>query len=137
MFSRHIPKTLPLLLEVTLIVLGFSMRLANGGVTLTGVSERGGDTNQIGGATIENLTPDISEELGLPPTMRGVVVLGVDPYSPAGKSGMLPGDVIVAVNNTSVESVTELKDTVWRMGLTPVIFSVIREGIGYIFTFPV
>ena len=69
--------------------------------------------------------------------MPAVLVTDVDPSSPAGASGLLPGDVIVAVNNTSVQSVTELKDTIWWMGLTPVVFSVVRGGDDYIFTFPV
>jgi S1-C subfamily serine protease len=84
-----------------------------------------GKANDVAGATIENMGPGF------------VVVTHVDPSSAAGSAGMLPGDVIVAVNNIAVHSVTELKDTIWRTGLTPVIFSVTRNGVGYVFTFPV
>jgi S1-C subfamily serine protease len=99
-------------------------------LTTTGYAE------QVGGATIDNLTPRLAEQLGFPPMTPAVVVTDVDPSSAAGAAGLLPGDVIVAVNNIGVESVTDLKDTIWRTGLDPVVFSVIRDGVGYIFTFP-
>ena len=63
--------------------------------------------------------------------------MDVNPSSPAGESGLLPGDVIVGVNNAPMETVSELKDTIWWMGVTPVVFSVVRGGEDYILTFPV
>jgi len=92
---------------------------------------------EVGGATIQNLNPALAQELDFPPNMPGIVVIEVNPSSPAGDSGVLPGDVIIAVNNTPVQTVSELKDTIWWMGVTPVVFSVIRDGTNYVFTFPV
>jgi S1-C subfamily serine protease len=63
--------------------------------------------------------------------------MDVNPSSPAGESGLLLGDIIVGVNNAPMETVSELKDTIWWMGVTPVVFSVVRGGEDYIFTFPV
>jgi S1-C subfamily serine protease len=92
---------------------------------------------QIGGATIENLNPKLARDLGLPETMSGIVVTDVSPSSPAGAAGLVPGDIIVAVNNTPVHTASELEETIWRMAVSPVMFSVVRNGVGYVFTFAV
>jgi len=110
---------------------------AQGRITVTPAPVKDASTEEIGGATIQNLSPALAEELDFSPNMPGIVVMDVNPSSPAGKSGLLPGDVIMAVNYTPVQTVSELKDTIWWMGLTPVTFSVVRGGADYIFTFPV
>ena len=92
---------------------------------------------EVGGATIQNLNPALAQELNFAPNMPGVVVMAVDPSSPASKAGLLPGDVITTVNNTPVQSTSELKDTIWWQGVNPVTFLVIRGGQNYVFTFPV
>lgn len=106
-------------------------------VTVIPVPMQDAKAEVIGGASIQNLNPQIAQELGYPPDVSGVVVMDVNPSSPAGESGLLPGDVIIGVNNAPVETVLELKDTIWWMGVTPVVFSVVRGGEDYIFTFPV
>ena len=97
---------------------------------------REASAEEVGGATIQNLNPALAQELDFPPNMPGIVVIEVNRSSPAGDSGVLPGDVIIAVNNTPVQTVSELKDTIWWMGVTPVVFSVIRDGTNFVFTFP-
>src|SRR5262245_39821446 len=91
---------------------------------------------EVGGAGIADLNPLLAEQMGLPPGARGIVVIGVNPSSPAGVAGVLPGDVIVGVNNVAVQTVGELKDTVWKMGLTPLVLAISRDGAAYLFTFP-
>jgi serine protease Do len=49
------------------------------------------------------LTPEEARRVGLPP-MRGALVTRVFGQSPADKAGIMPGDVIVAVNGAPVES---------------------------------
>jgi S1-C subfamily serine protease len=110
---------------------------AQAGISNTPVPVRDSATEEVGGATIQNINPAIARELGFPPITPGIVVMDVNPSSPAGAAGLLPGDVIVAVNNTPVQTTSQLKDTIWWMGVTPVMFSVVRGGADYIFTFPV
>jgi serine protease Do len=55
------------------------------------------------GLTVQPLTPDIAESLGLPDDVKGVVVSGVDPGSPADDAGVRRGDVIVEVNRQPVK----------------------------------
>ena len=107
------------------------------GISSTPVPVKDSSTEEVGGATIQNLNPAIAQELGFPPITPAIVVMDVNPSSPAAAAGLLPGDVIVAVNNTPVQTTSQLKDTIWWMGVTPVMFSVVRGGADYIFTFPV
>jgi S1-C subfamily serine protease len=88
-------------------------------------------TRQIQGATLDNINIDPAQRLEVRALVRGVVVTDVDPASPAGFAGLLPGDVILAVQFVPVQSITQLQDTVWRLGVNPVIFTVVRQGISY------
>jgi serine protease Do len=59
------------------------------------------------GITVQNLTPDLRERLGLPPGVRGVVISELDPSSPAAQGGIQPGDVIEGINRQQVNSVAD------------------------------
>jgi serine protease Do len=63
----------------------------------------------LAGATVVNLSPAISEELGFSMFLRGVVVIAFDDISPARRFGFRGGDIILAVNGVDVTSVRELK----------------------------
>jgi serine protease Do len=56
------------------------------------------------GIAVQNLTPEIREQLGLAPGTRGVVVTNVDPDSPAAQV-LEQGDVIDSINRHPVNSV--------------------------------
>ena len=60
------------------------------------------------GINLQNLTPDIAEQLGVK-SDHGVVVAGVAPYSTAARAGLQPRDVIVSVGDKSVGSVSEFR----------------------------
>jgi serine protease Do len=59
------------------------------------------------GITVQNLTPDIRDQLGLPPDVRGVVISNLEPGSPAAQAGIQPGDVIESIDRHSVNSVAD------------------------------
>jgi serine protease Do len=59
------------------------------------------------GITVQNLTPDVRDQLGLPPNVRGVVISELDPSSPAAQGGLQPGDIIEGINRHPVNSVTD------------------------------
>jgi len=61
------------------------------------------------GIAITDLTPEISERLGLKKNAAGVVVSEVRPGSPAANAGFEPGVVIEEINKKPVASVAELK----------------------------
>jgi serine protease Do len=81
-------------------------------VTLEAMGKRDGET-EFGNATqgkprwglgLQELTPDIREQLRIPSDLGGAVVGNVQPGSPADNAGLQRGDVIVEVNRRSVKS---------------------------------
>jgi Do/DeqQ family serine protease len=66
------------------------------------------------GLVAMRVNPAVIEELGLPVTARGVVVERVQ--GPARRSGLEPGDLILAVNGEPVESPRALERAVSRAG---------------------
>jgi serine protease Do len=74
------------------------------------------------GMTVQKLTPQIAESLGLDKT-EGVVVTVVEPGSAADEAGIRRGDVIVEVDRKPVRSLDEYKKTV----------AAIRKGKGVLF----
>jgi serine protease Do len=63
------------------------------------------------GVSIQDLTRDLSDSLGLS-LERGVVITGVQDGGPAAKAGMQRGDVVVRINNRPIEKVGHLRNAV-------------------------
>ena len=61
------------------------------------------------GATVANLNPALAEELGREYEEPGVIILSLGGNTIAGRLGLRPGDMILAVNETAVTSVAELQ----------------------------
>jgi serine protease Do len=59
------------------------------------------------GATIQQLTPDLSQSLGMK-TTDGAIVDQLSPDGPAAHAGLRAGDVIVSIDGQPVKSPTEL-----------------------------
>ena len=59
------------------------------------------------GLSLQTLTPQIDQQLGLPPATRGVVVTGVDDSSDAAEKGLQPRDVILSIAQRPVGNVAE------------------------------
>jgi serine protease Do len=70
-------------------------------------TERAEDTSHKSlGITVQDVTPEIAQELGLEKD-DGVVVAGVEPGSPAADAGIQTGDVIKSVNQKPVKDVAD------------------------------
>ncbi len=64
----------------------------------------------VRGITVENLTPELAQQINVPPMTKGVVVSDVDASSPAADStGLGRGVVIMAVNRQPVTNVGDFK----------------------------
>jgi serine protease Do len=59
------------------------------------------------GATIQNVTPELADSMGIS-GRKGALVADLVPGGPAQKAGVLPGDVITQLNGHDVGSSTEL-----------------------------
>ncbi|MFP4537099.1 MAG: DegQ family serine endoprotease [Dichotomicrobium sp.] len=84
-------------------------------------SELDGD-HPFAGATVENLSPAVAQELRIRET-SGVVVRETASYSPARRVGLRPGDIILELNGTRIERVRDLESAlgerarIWRVAI--------------------
>jgi len=108
------------------IRLALGERPANLGATAGGGKAPSEGT--LRGITVQNLTPDVRDQLGLPPNVRGVVVAEVDPNSPAGQT-LQPGDVIEGINRHPVNSVADF-DRLAAEAKGETLLRVVRQGNG-------
>jgi serine protease Do len=98
------------------------------------VAQGGGGTTSEGlGLTVQTLTPDIADNLGLDRNLKGVVVTDVDPNGPAGDAGMRRGDVILEVNRTPVKDVDAYRKALRASGKGKSVLFLVRRGDNTIF----
>ena len=67
----------------------------------------GGGKGKIGLA-VDDLSPRMRQQLGIPSEVHGVAVGSVRPGSPADDAGIIPGDVILEINRQPVTSAEQL-----------------------------
>jgi serine protease Do len=63
------------------------------------------------GMSLQNLTPDLAQQLGFE-AEHGIVITEVEPGSSAARAGLRPGMVVLEVNRQPVESVAQFKTIV-------------------------
>ena len=85
--------------------------------------------SSLDGVHVEELTPDIAEQLQLPAGVRGVVVDNVDQSSAAAEANLNRGDVIQEVNHKAVTSVGEYEHAIESAAKGAVLLLVNRGGI--------
>lgn len=80
------------------------------------------------GMAVKEITPEIARYFGLSET-SGLVVVEVEDNTPAAEAGMSPGDIILEVDQTTVEDLAQFNQKIrtYRAGDT-VLFLVKREG---------
>ncbi len=81
------------------------------------------------GLTVQNLTPPLREQLGLPADTSGVVIARIDPSSPAAQVGLRPGDVIQEVDRQRVRNVSDF-ERLASQAKGEVLLRIIRDGSG-------
>ena len=62
------------------------------------------------GLGLEDLTPDVRDQLNAPRNIQGAVVGNVQPGSPADNAGLQRGDVILEINRQAVQSAADASD---------------------------
>ena len=93
-----------------------------------GQSEPGTPSAALQGLSVDELTPQIARQLGLPAQTFGVVVSSVQSGSAAEEAGLRRGDVIQEVNNKPVRSVSDFSTAVSQLGKQNVLLLVNRGG---------
>jgi serine protease Do len=82
----------------------------------------------LAGVKIEDLTPDIAEQVGVARGTLGVVVDSVADGSPAADAGLRRGDVVEEVNHRGVPNTAAFDRAVREAGTKPVLLLVNRQG---------
>ncbi len=119
-----------------------SLTLEKSTITVNGQSSQGetGKTGPLQGVQVKTLTPDIAGQLGLPSDTYGVVVVSVDPNSPAAEATPVPlqrGDVIQEVNHHKIANTADFGQQVQAAGDNPVLLYVTTaQGGSYIVVRP-
>jgi serine protease Do len=84
-----------------------------GGDDDDGLPENGPQTGQQASASaiglgVQPLTPALARNMGLDPSVQGVVVVAVDPSSDAASKGLQRGDVILSANRAPTRNAADL-----------------------------
>ena len=66
-------------------------------------NDEGASPGSSWGLTVQDLTPEIAQQLGIQ-NNKGVVIRNIKPDSPGAEAGLQPGDVILQVDSTKVAS---------------------------------
>lgn len=80
------------------------------------------------GVTLEDLTPQVARQLGLPASTFGAVVTQVEPGSAAQEAGLRRGDVIQEINHKNVANAAEASRMVREAGKQPLLLRINRHG---------
>jgi serine protease Do len=85
------------------------------------------------GLTVQTLTPDLAENLGLDRALKGVVVSQVDPDGPGAEAGIRRGDVILEVNRQPVKDADAYRKALKDAGDGKSVLFLVRRGDNTIF----
>ncbi|MHB8652614.1 MAG: Do family serine endopeptidase [Terriglobia bacterium] len=85
------------------------------------------------GITVQNLTPALRDQLGLPSGITGIVISDIDPNSPAADAGLQPGDVIESINRQNVHNMADF-NRLAGAAKGEVLLRINRQGTGYFVT---
>jgi serine protease Do len=69
------------------------------------------------GVGLDDLTPDIARQLGLPRDQKGAVITRIIPGSPASRAGLMPGMVITKIGDQNVGSADEAVAAIKKLDL--------------------
>ena len=96
-------------------------------------AQAGPGTAEDMGLTVQTLTPEVAENLGLDRSLKGVVVTQVDAGGPAADAGLRRGDVILEVNRTPVKDVDAYRKALKSSGKGKSVLFLVRRGDNTIF----
>jgi len=98
-----------------------------------GERNSGNGEQALQGVSVENLTPDLAQQLQIPSSTRGVVVDSVSGSSRASEAHLQQGDVIVQVNHRPVTNTQQYRDAVNASSKDEPILLLVNRGGNTIF----
>lgn len=109
--------------------IGFAIPVSTAKIVMDGLVKDGKVTRGWIGVEPNELSPELAETFGVAGANAGVIITGVLQGGPAARAGMLPGDVIVQVDEQRVRNVAEMMTAV--ASLQPgqrADFEILRKG---------
>lgn len=85
------------------------------------------------GISVQDLTPEIAENLGLDPETKGVVINDVDRLSPSYQAGLRRGDVIVEINRQEVRNIDDYENIVDKIKPGETVLFLIQRQSGTVY----
>jgi serine protease Do len=67
------------------------------------------------GMMVQELTPQLAQQLGLEPGTSGVVISNIQEGSPAAEAGLRPGDLITEANRTAVNNLSDYQQALQKV----------------------
>ena len=92
--------------------IGFAIPVSTAKIVMDGLVKDGKVTRGWIGVEPNELSPELAETFGVAGANAGVIITGVLQGGPAARAGMLPGDVIVQVDEQRVRNVAEMMTAV-------------------------
>ncbi|MDI6781790.1 MAG: DegQ family serine endoprotease [bacterium] len=91
-------------------------------------SDLSADEHGWRGMTLQDITPEIASSFKLPSKVQGVIVTRVEPKTPAAESQIQKGDVLVGINNQSIDSLDRFNEIAKQIQDKEDIILVIKRG---------
>ena len=89
------------------------------------------ESNDLG-LNVQDLTPEMAQRLGLSET-SGVIITGMSDTSPAGDSGLKPGDLIVEINREPIKDMADYNKVVRDIKKGETVLFLIKRGQNTLF----
>lgn len=80
------------------------------------------------GLSMQKLTPEIRQQLNIPPEVKGLVVTEVDQSGSAAEKGIQRGDVVMEINRQLVETTEDIQSAIEKSGNKPILLLISRGG---------
>ena len=85
------------------------------------------------GMSVQDLTPQLAQQLGLKPGQSGVVITNVEDGSPAAEAGLHAGDLITEVNRTAIKNLDGFRQTLAKAKKGDNLLLLIQRGGGSLY----
>jgi serine protease Do len=85
------------------------------------------------GMAVQELTPQLAQQLGLDPGTIGVLISGISEGSPAAEAGLRPGDLISEVNRTVVKNLNDYHKALKQVKNGENLLLLIKRGNGALY----
>ena len=80
------------------------------------------------GVTVQDLTPDLAQRLGLAENEKGIIISGVEPGSPAAEAGLQAGDLIREVNRQPIASLSDYEKAMEKVREDENVLFLLKRG---------